>query len=223
MQGEGRSTGRSCSFLRLGGCNLTCRWCDTPYTWDWTGVSQGRTAYRPADELHAMTVTEVTRRLRELGTSLVVVSGGEPLSQQDRLLPVIEEIRARGADVEIETNGTVVPSAALVAAGVRFNVSPKLAHSAVAERRRVVPAALRALAAIDGTCFKFVCADPSDLKEVDALVERFALRDVWIMPCGQEPEEITDGLRRLAGPVIQRKWNLTGRLHVTLWGNQRGV
>ncbi|MFF5727170.1 radical SAM protein [[Kitasatospora] papulosa] len=202
---------------------MTCHWCDTPYTWDWTGVSQGRTAYRPSDELHAMTVTEVVRQLGEIGTGLVVISGGEPLSQQDRLLPVIAQTRARGADIEIETNGTVVPSAALVEAGVRFNVSPKLAHSKVAERRRIVPSALRALAGVDGTCFKFVCADPSDLDEVDALVERFSLRNIWIMPRGEDPEEIADGLRRLAEPVIRRKWNLTGRLHVTVWGNQRRV
>ena len=33
-QGEGPDTGRRCSFLRLGHCNLACDWCDTPYTWD---------------------------------------------------------------------------------------------------------------------------------------------------------------------------------------------
>lgn len=170
-----------------------------------------------------MTAGEVARRLAAFDTGMVVVSGGEPLNQQNRLLPVIEEIRARGTDVEIETNGTVTPVSAMVTAGVRFNVSPKLAHSKVAERHRIVPAALRAFVGIPGTCFKFVCTDPSDLAEVDALAEQYALRNVWIMPCGQTPEEITDGLRLLAGPVTERKWNLTGRLHVTLWGNQRGV
>ena len=37
FQGEGPFTGRAAVFLRLGRCNLDCKWCDTPYTWDWKG------------------------------------------------------------------------------------------------------------------------------------------------------------------------------------------
>ena len=36
FQGEGPHAGRRCAFVRLGGCNLSCEWCDTPYTWDAT-------------------------------------------------------------------------------------------------------------------------------------------------------------------------------------------
>ncbi|MFF0591406.1 7-carboxy-7-deazaguanine synthase QueE [Streptomyces sp. NPDC003781] len=223
MQGEGPSTGRSCCFLRLGGCNLTCSWCDTPYTWDWTGRSESGVAHRPADELHPMTAEEVSARLIAFGTGLVVVSGGEPLNQQSRLLPVVQAVRAAGAEVEIETNGTVAPAPELTAAGVRFNVSPKLAHSGVAEDRRLVPETLKAFNALAGTCFKFVCSRTGDLAEVEQVVRDHALENIWIMPRGQSPEEITDGLRALADPVGARRWNLTGRLHVTLWGNQRGV
>lgn len=170
-----------------------------------------------------MAVEDVTERLTALGTGLVVVSGGEPLSQQERLLPVIQAVRADGREVEIETNGTVAPLPELVAAGVRFNVSPKLAHSGVAGRRRLVPGTLTAFNALPGTCFKFVCAGPGDLVEVEELVRAYALDNIWIMPRGQSPEEIAEGLRVLADPVVARQWNLTGRLHVTLWGNQRGV
>ncbi|MCX2924110.1 7-carboxy-7-deazaguanine synthase QueE [Streptomyces sp. NEAU-W12] len=223
MQGEGPSTGRSCCFLRLGGCNLTCTWCDTPYTWDWTGSSKSKVAYRPADELHPMTVEDVTERLTAFGTGLVVVSGGEPLSQQTRLLPVVRALRAAGTDVEIETNGTVVPAPEWAATGVRFNVSPKLAHSGVALERRIVPGPLTAFNALAGTCFKFVCSGPDDLAEVEGLVRTYGLENIWIMPRGHAPEEIAEGLRALADPVGVRRWNLTGRLHVTLWGNQRGV
>ncbi len=170
-----------------------------------------------------MTTEEVTERLIAFGTGLVVVSGGEPLNQQTRLLPVVEALRAAGLDVEIETNGTVVPAPELVAAGVRFNVSPKLAHSGVAESRRIVPAALTVFNALGGTCFKFVCSGPGDLPEVEELVRAYALENVWIMPRGQSPREIAEGLRALADPVGARRWNLSGRLHVTVWGNQRGV
>ena len=45
-QGEGPSTGRLCGFVRLARCNLSCLWCDTPYTWDWGGNRIGVGAFR---------------------------------------------------------------------------------------------------------------------------------------------------------------------------------
>jgi 7-carboxy-7-deazaguanine synthase len=41
LQGEGPSAGRPASFIRLSGCLLSCRWCDTPWTWDWTRFDRG--------------------------------------------------------------------------------------------------------------------------------------------------------------------------------------
>ncbi|WP_371540167.1 7-carboxy-7-deazaguanine synthase QueE [Streptomyces sp. NBC_01023] len=207
----------------MGGCNLTCRWCDTPYTWDWKGESDTGIAYRAADELHTSSVADVTERLLAFGVELIVISGGEPLSQQDRVLPVVSALTAHQVQVEFETNGTVTPRDALVAAGARFNVSPKLAHSGVAEERRIVPEALQRFSQLPDVAFKFVCGDRADLAEVGELVERFGLRNVWIMPRGQSPEEIDRGLRTLADDVIARKWNLSGRLHVNVWGSKRGV
>ncbi|MEU7576859.1 7-carboxy-7-deazaguanine synthase QueE [Streptomyces sp. NPDC041068] len=202
---------------------MTCRWCDTPYTWDWKGESDTGVAYRAADELHALPPDEVTAQLLDFGVELIVISGGEPLSQQARVLPVVRALRERGIAVEFETNGTVAPGDALVEAGAGFNVSPKLAHSGVAKDRRLVPEVLKRFGQLPRVAFKFVCGDASDLDEVDTLVEEFALRNVWIMPRGQSPEEIDSGMRNLADAVIARKWNLSGRLHVNIWGSKRGV
>ncbi|WNI16404.1 7-carboxy-7-deazaguanine synthase QueE [Actinacidiphila sp. ITFR-21] len=209
--------------MRLGGCNLTCRWCDTPYTWDWQGTSDAGIAYDPREELHSRSVTSVADQVSALGVDLVVVSGGEPLGQQVRLVPLVELLTGRGMEVEIETNGTHVPHPALVAAGARFNVSPKLAHSGVAADRRIRPDALRSLAGTPGSCFKFVCRDPADLDEVGDLVRRFAIGPVWIMPEGQSAEHVSDHGRNLVAAVIERGWNLTTRLHILIWGQERGV
>lgn len=223
VQGEGPSLGRRCAFVRLGGCNLSCRWCDTPYTWDWTGMSDTGVAYDPKVELHRRPVTDVAAEVCALGADLVVISGGEPLGQQGRLVALVDLLTARGTDVEIETNGTHGPDPRLVAASVRFNVSPKLSHSGDPVRRRIVPQALHALAATPLTAFKFVCRDVEDLDEVDELVRRFALRNVWIMPEGQSSAEISAHLDKLATDVINRGWNITTRLHTLLWGARRGV
>lgn len=170
-----------------------------------------------------MPVGDVVDRLLGFDVGLIVVSGGEPLSQQARVLPVVRALADHDVSVEFETNGTVTPRDALVATGARFNVSPKLAHSGVAEDRRIVPEALHRFNQLPGTAFKFVCANRTDLAEVDALVERFGLRNVWVMPQGQSPEEIDRGLHSLVDEVITRKWNLSGRLHVNVWGSTRGV
>lgn len=138
-------------------------------------------------------------------------------------MPLIDLLTGRGMEVEIETNGTHAPHPALVAAGVRFNVSPKLAHSGVRAGRRIRPVALRALARTPGAAFKFVCRDTADLDEVGELVALYGLDPVWIMPEGQSAERVNEHIHQLAAGVIGRGWNLTTRLHTLIWGQERGV
>ncbi|WP_240965616.1 7-carboxy-7-deazaguanine synthase QueE [Streptomyces zingiberis] len=222
VQGEGPSLGRCCAFVRLGGCNLGCTWCDTPYTWDWTGSSDSGKAWDPRAELHAMPWQEVARRLRAFAVPLIVVSGGEPLNQQRRLVPLLRDLTGSGHQVEIETNGTVVP-APEVTAMVRFNVSPKLAHSGEPEARRIVPEALSALAAVPGTAFKFVCRGPEDLDEVTTVTAHLGRSPVWIMPVARSRQELDRNLASLGDAVVARGWNLTTRLHISIWGDRRGT
>ncbi|MEU6347346.1 7-carboxy-7-deazaguanine synthase QueE [Streptomyces sp. NPDC046977] len=223
VQGEGRSMGRRCAFLRLGGCNLSCTWCDTPYTWDWTGAGESGVAYNPREELHRRPVSDVAEELLAFGVELIVISGGEPLGQQSRLVPLVELLTARGLEIEIETNGTHAAAPALVAAGVRFNVSPKLAHAGDPVTRRIVPHALKSLARTEGSTFKFVCRNADDLDEVARLVEEFGLDSVWIMPKGRTGAEVSRHMAELADAVVARGWNLTTRLHTLLWGDKRAV
>jgi 7-carboxy-7-deazaguanine synthase len=223
VQGEGASAGRRCAFLRLGGCNLSCRWCDTPYTWDWAGIGQSGVAYQPRTELRTLGSGEVLARLLAYDVDTIVISGGEPLSQQRRLVPLVRSLLTAGRRLEFETNGTRVPVPDIVRDGVRFNVSPKLAHSGDPAHRRIVPQVLRALAALPDVTFKFVCRSPADLDEVAAIEESYGTRPVWIMPEGQTVAELNERLASLADAVVARGWNLTTRLHVVAWGGRRGV
>lgn len=223
VQGEGPSAGRLCAFLRLGGCNLSCRWCDTPYTWDWQGISDEGRAYDPRVELTVRSVDDVLAELLALDTRLVVISGGEPLSQQRRVRPLVAELTSRGIAVEIETNGTIVPDDELIALGVRFNVSPKLAHSGDAEHRRINADALRKFQQTPAVAFKFVCRSVDDLAEVGNLQVAHGLDPIWIMPEGKEQQAVSTHLQTIADEVVRRGWNLTTRLHVLLWGDRRGV
>lgn len=215
FQGEGPSTGRRAAFVRLGRCNLDCAWCDTPYTWDWD-------RFDPAAELHRASVSSVLAALDAMAPQLVVVTGGEPLLQQRRLAPLLEGCAARGWSVEIETNGTIVPDARVVAVVGQWNVSPKLANSGVSVDQRIRPDALAALLATGRAVFKFVVAEPADLDEVASLADAHGLESVWIMPEGTDATMLLERARQLAEPVLARGWNLTPRLHVLLWGDQRG-
>lgn len=215
FQGEGPSIGRRAGFVRLGRCNLACTWCDTPYTWDWR-------RYDPASELRAEPVDAVVDRLDEMAPEIVVVTGGEPLVQQRRLVPLLAACGDRGWPVEVETNGTLVPDPAVVPLVARWNVSPKLANSGMERSRRVRPDALAALRATGRAAFKFVATSPDDLDEIRELVDTHDLRPVWVMPEGTDVDTVLDRARRLAEPVLARGWNLTPRLHVLLWGDERG-
>lgn len=215
FQGEGPSAGRRAAFVRLGGCNLDCGWCDTRYTWD-------RSRYDLARETERLSCDEILRRIRTINASLLVVTGGEPLLQQDRLAPVLAACRAEGRAVEVETNGTVLPGDALAGLVTRFNVSPKLANSGVPAGRRIRPDVLAGLRDTGRAVFKFVVRGPDDLDEVGGLEADHGLAPVWIMPCGATADEVVAVMRAVADQVLERGWNLTSRLHVLLWGGERG-
>ncbi|HET7487155.1 MAG TPA: 7-carboxy-7-deazaguanine synthase QueE [Acidimicrobiales bacterium] len=215
LQGEGPSAGQAAAFVRLGRCNLSCSWCDTPYTWDWE-------RHDPAAELTTMAVPDVLAAVDAMGVGLLVVTGGEPLLQQRRLPALLEGAKERGLAVEVETAGTLAPTEALAGLVDRFNVSPKLANSGMEAARRYKPDVLRAFQAGGRAVFKFVVAEPADLDEVDAMVAECGLAPVWVMPEGTDEATVLARLRLLAPHVIARRWNLTPRLHLLLWGDERG-
>ncbi|GLZ37904.1 7-carboxy-7-deazaguanine synthase QueE [Actinokineospora sp. NBRC 105648] len=216
FQGEGTSTGKLARFLRLYGCNLACTWCDTPQTWD-------RARHDPAAEQTRLTVDDILAWLRTGPSSLLVVTGGEPLLQQRALEPLFTAITAAGlaTEIEVETSGTITPTPDIVAAVTRFTVSPKLAHSTMVLPRRIRPAVIRQFVASGKASWKFVVQTPDDLAEVEALATEYGLDPVWIMPEGTDSTTILDRMRLLADPVLARGWNLTSRLHILLWGNVR--
>jgi 7-carboxy-7-deazaguanine synthase len=89
VQGESTYAGRPCVFVRLTACDLRCSWCDTPYAFH-----EG--SKRSLDEV----IGEVDR----YGCSLVEVTGGEPLLQED-VYPLMQTLLDRGKTVLLETGG----------------------------------------------------------------------------------------------------------------------
>lgn len=234
LQGEGVSIGVPAVFVRASLCNLHCRWCDTDYTWNWQGTpwpherdsEPGYQKYRKDDWLIEMTPADVAAAVSDFNCRRLVVTGGEPLLQQEEFLDVLEILHERDARwvVEIETNGTIPPDPDLDERVTQYNVSPKLANSGNPEALRVREAALTGLAATGKAWFKFVIAQASDLKEVEALAARFTLRreQIILMPEGRLPEILHTRSQWLADQCRERGYRFSDRLHVNLWGTQRG-
>lgn len=224
VQGEGPTAGQRAMFLRLGLCNLDCSWCDTPYTWDWTGKN-GEPQDRSA--LERLLPEDVADRLRAIGERRLVVTGGEPLLQQASLLDLLVRLRYDLNEVEVETNGTIMPSEGLLAEVDRWNVSPKLPHSGVDLDRAWDPEVLGFLVRrrADFLAVKVVCRTAEDVEEtaLQAALADVPPHVVWIMPEGRSAEDLDRTLELVADAAIARGFNLTTRLHVHAWGDRRGV
>ncbi|TQE37436.1 7-carboxy-7-deazaguanine synthase QueE [Streptomyces ipomoeae] len=215
FQGEGPSCGHPALFIRLSRCNLTCTRCDTTYTWDWS-------RFDPSQESQKRSVTDLVAWAASSPVELVVITGGEPLIQQERVIPLVQRLLAAGKRIEIETNGTLKPAPALLIDGVSFNVSPKLASFGEEEARSIVPNALEAFAGSGQAVFKFVASSVHDLDRIAELADAHALASVWIMPEGTTVEAIITRTRDLADAVAARHWHFTTRLHVLAFPDARG-
>ncbi|MCX4826389.1 7-carboxy-7-deazaguanine synthase QueE [Streptomyces sp. NBC_01142] len=215
FQGEGPSCGVPALFIRLSRCNLTCGWCDSRFTWDWKKFDLRKESKR-------RTVADLLAWALGSDVELVVITGGEPLLQQASVIPLVRGLLTAGKRVEFETNGTVLPDAALLVDGVCFNVSPKLANSGVAEVKRIVPTALEALALSGRAAFKFVTRTVPELDEIGALVDRYGLDPVYVMPEGTTAEGLIATTRVLADAVAARRWHFTQRLHILAFADARG-
>ncbi|MCU0459400.1 MAG: 7-carboxy-7-deazaguanine synthase QueE [Bacteroidales bacterium] len=90
VQGEGINTGRAAYFVRIGGCDVCCSWCDTKYSWN--------------AELHPMVdIESIAANVAAAGADSVVVTGGEPLMWD--MGPLCDLLRSGGTETFLETSG----------------------------------------------------------------------------------------------------------------------
>ena len=230
LQGEGPSIGKPCTFVRLSRCNLACHWCDTAYTWRFTGDNRPHDdglAFERTENQVTLDEAEVARRIAGFGGTRLVVTGGEPLLQGAALARMLIALLALLPEtrVEVETNGTVAPHAALDPLVAQFNVSPKLRHSGNPTELALPPERLTAWAAEPRAWFKFVIAAPEDLAEVAALAAAhdIAPERIFLMPEGRDSATLRGRMGWLAEACAARGYNLSDRLHIHLYGDTRGT
>ena len=91
IQGEGFHTGKPAYFIRLGGCDVGCKWCDAKYTWT-------PKLFPPTD------IETVVRRAVECSAKSIVITGGEPLLYP--LDPLTKRLKEEGLQIFLETSGS---------------------------------------------------------------------------------------------------------------------
>lgn len=118
VQGESSFAGIPCTFVRLTGCPLRCRWCDTVYSFE-----GGK----------GLTLSEVVAEVERLGMPLVELTGGEPLAQKASS-ELVRALAERGHKVLIETGGS--ESVAEVVDHAHLIVDVKCPGSGMSDRNR---------------------------------------------------------------------------------------
>lgn len=217
VQGEGTLVGIPSVFVRTSGCNLRCVWCDTPYT-SWKA------------EGHEMPAEEILATVQSFPARHVVVTGGEPMLLES-MVPLTQSLRAEGLHITIETAGTVFQPVACDL----MSISPKLANSTPHiredgkwaqqhDRLRYQPDVLRRLMDAYDYQLKFVVSSPQDIPEINMMLRDLSAdrSKVVLMPEGTSTQVVQERGRWLAEIAKKELFRLSPRLHVDLWGDERG-
>jgi 7-carboxy-7-deazaguanine synthase len=223
IQGEGSLTGVPSVFVRTSGCNLRCRWCDTPYA-----------SWNPGGR--EMRVAEILSEVRAHPARHCVLTGGEPMIAKE-IHELARGLRENGYHITIETAGTRPPDG--IACDLA-SLSPKLPNSTPEpaafgsawtdrhEKTRWNECALRAwMDACPDYQIKFVVANHADLTAVLAHI-RGVLKSappwkILIMPEGTEPATLNTRRQMLVDFCMENGFRFCDRLHIHLFGNTRGT
>jgi 7-carboxy-7-deazaguanine synthase len=210
LHAQGASAGRRCSVIQMGGCNLSCVWCDSPFTWDSSRFDLAR-------ELTYWPVLEVAAQALACRPAVVVISGGEPLLQQKApAWPMLLEALG-GNEIGVETNGTIAPTENTLRGVSWVTVSPKLAHSGDPAWARINNEVLPEwgrLAQQYDIDFSFVVRDVSDVSTIGTLVTIHGLpaARVWVIPEGTTSVTVVKRMRQVSEATLSAGFNLSPRI-----------
>lgn len=221
VQGEGALIGKPTVFVRTGGCDYRCNWCDTLHA-----VSpEHRGDWLP------MTATDILARVEQLTAGkpiLVTLSGGNPAIQPlGGLIAMGKQRRHRFA---LETQGSI--AADWFSTLDWLVLSPKPPSSGMSTDWAAFDACLAAAGGRPSTVLKVVVFDDADYDYARGVAARHASLPIFLSVGNDTPHDAVDqaGLlerfRWLVGKVAHDGWfeaTVLPQLHVLVWGNKRGV
>lgn len=192
LQGEGPFVGQPSVFVRLGGCNLACNFCDTEF--------------EQFEEMELASVITQVQALGENKRDLVVITGGEPLRQN--IAPLCEALLAKGLRVQIETNGTLWRE---LPEGVNIVCSPKMSEG------KYHPLRPDLLARVDALKF-IVSEDDNDYRAVGEVGQAGTNIPVYVQPMdAYDPAKNSKNAAHALALAQANGYRLSMQMH-KLWG-----
>jgi len=191
IQGEGPNAGKPAVFLRLAGCNLKCVWCDSGFA---------------AMTNDAMTNDQLLKKIRQFPCRHLVITGGEPLLQQNGLIPLLEKLE--NYYIEVETNGSIPIKIGRYVE--QINCSPKLKNS------KNAPYPLKIRPANKKVIYKFVVQNKSDLAEIRQFIldNHIPGQKVYLMPEGVNKKIVQERSEWIIEICKKEGYNFSPRLQI---------
>lgn len=224
IQGEGPDAGKPCHFVRFGGCDFACAWCDSMHAVDAAQV-------REAPRLSARQIARFISTELDTRVTRVVLSGGNPALHD--LTGVVRLLHTLGYTVSCETQGSkfqtwmkfldlLVVSPKPPSAGQFANQARHRSFMEHIERSRI------------NAALKIVVFDDADLRWVERYREKYPWWPLYLSvgtPQGLESEEtrrvVADRYAWLAEAALNSPWlhdfTVLPQLHVVAWGTRKGV
>jgi organic radical activating enzyme len=218
IQGEGQTMGFPAIFLRLAGCNILCKgngWiCDSIEVWK-KGVKTPFNEVFTSDLIYSL----------KNGVHLVI-TGGEPLLHQKKIVEFIDWFFIEYGFtpiIEIETNGTIIPTQELIEIVKYWNCSPKLSTSGETRLKRYNDIALHTIQAQENSIFKFVISEEEDVLEILNEFSILNMKQVVLMPAGDSQELLNEKREMVLEQCIKLGFRYSDRLHIVAWNKKTGV
>lgn len=226
IQGEGMLIGQKTMFIRTGGCDYRCSWCDSAFTWD------------GSQKAELLTADDVWKRLREKGGlrfSHVTISGGNP-ALHEGIGEVITALKASNIKTAVETQGTLWQDWMMDIDEV--TISPKPPSSQMETSWEQLDKYVERLKGRSQKQLniKVVIFDEKDIRYAETVHQRYPEVPFYIQT-GNPHIESEDNQWLLSQLLAKYEWlietvlaseylnevKVLPQLHTLLWGNKQGV
>ena len=200
IQGEGAMIGAPTIFIRMTGCDLDCKWCDTEYA-----KTEG------AD----MGLEDIINEVQKYDCRRICITGGEPLCQADAVLNLIDELLMLDYFITLETNGAHSLEQMECSPGLMLSMDIKCPSSGQHEHMDL--SNIELLGPTDQ--LKFIVADRKDYEYAKNIIEEYGPQCLVILT----PVGGTGMLKELAEWVLDDRLNVSvlPQLHKIIWGDER--
>ncbi|WP_077622278.1 7-carboxy-7-deazaguanine synthase QueE [Sediminibacillus massiliensis] len=229
IQGEGMVVGRKTMFVRTAGCDYSCSWCDSAFTWDGSAK----------EEIHRLTADEIVQQLIRTGGRRfdhVTISGGNP-ALLVHLKELVDSLHAIGCEVALETQGSRWQEWFLAIDDL--TISPKPPSSGMNTNWETLDDIVKRLTEnkVDHhASLKVVIFNEEDLDFAEAVHQRYPGISFYLQ-VGNEDLEESNPASLSARLLAKYEWlinkvvdseqlnnvRVLPQVHALLWGNKRGV